>query len=111
LAFDSLVAFCVLGFILLGVASALPHYTTLNQVLNTIGDVLLVTDTILVLLADWRGFLTLNGRLDWRAMSDFKRLGFGLLYLIFGPLLLVVYLVQIARATSRQAVTPQDAQP
>jgi len=95
--FAALASLCFVGFVLLGIASALPHYPTLDQVLNAIGGTILVADMILVLIADWRGFVTLNGRLNWSSMSDGKRILFGILYAVFGPLLLIVYLIQIAR--------------
>ncbi|HKD77499.1 MAG TPA: hypothetical protein VKB76_18480 [Ktedonobacterales bacterium] len=95
--FAALASLCFVGFVLLGIASALPHYPTLDQVLNAIGGAILVADMILVLIADWRGFVTLNGRLNWSSMSDGKRILFGILYAVFGPLLLIVYLIQIAR--------------
>ena len=97
LVFAAFVSLCVLGFVLLGIASSLPQYQTVNQVLNAIGVTLLVADMLLVLIADWKGFLTLNGRLNWSAMSDGKRIVFGLLYVVFGPVLLIVYLAQLAR--------------
>src|SRR5262245_45726174 len=106
--FAAFVSLCVLGFVLLGIASSLPQYQPVNQVLSAIGGTLLVADTILVLIADWKGFFTLNGRLDWRAMSDGKRILFGALYLVFGPILLIVYLAQIARYTAPPAVAPHD---
>jgi hypothetical protein len=109
LAFASLVALCVLGFALVGIASALPQYAALDHALNAGGEALLVADMVLVLIADWQGFLTLNGRLNWRSMSDGKRMLYGVLYLIFGPLLLIVYLGQIARnATPTAPAAPQD---
>jgi hypothetical protein len=98
LVFAAFVSPCVLGFVLLGTASGLPQYQTVNQVLSACGLTLLVTNMILVLIADWKGFLTLNGRLKWSAMSDGKRLLFGALYIVFGPVLLIVYLAQIARS-------------
>jgi hypothetical protein len=79
-------------------------------VLNAIGITLLVAVMFLVLIADWKGFLTLNGRLNWSAMSDGKRMLFGLLYVVFGPVLLVVYLAQIARYKTPSAAAPQEAQ-
>ncbi len=82
---------------MLGIASALPHFTTLDQVLNAIGGTILVADMILVLIVDWKGFLTLNGRLNWSSMADGRRILFGILYVVFGPLLLIWYLIQIAR--------------
>ena len=97
LVFAAFVSLCVLGFVLLGIASSLPQYQTVNQVLNAIGVRLLVADMLLVLIADWKGFLTLNGRLNWSAMSVGKRMLFGLLYVVFGPILLIVYLAQLAR--------------
>lgn len=107
--FAGLVSLCVLGFVLAGIASALPHYTTLDQVLTAISGTILVADMILVLIADWKGFLTLNGRLNWSSMSDGKRILFGILYCIFGPFLLIVYLVQIARyAPTPPPVAPQE---
>lgn len=108
LVFAAFVSLCVLGFVLLGIASGLPQYQAVNQVLSAIGASLLVADMILVLIADWKGFLTLNGRLDWGAMSDGKRLLFGALYIIFGPILLIVYLAQIARSKTSSAVAPTD---
>lgn len=110
LVFATFVSLCVLGFVLLGTASSLPQYQTVNQVLSAIGGTLLVADMMLVLIADWKGFLTLNGRLDWSAMSDGKRMLFGALYVVFGPILLVVYLAQIARYKAPPAGAPQEAQ-
>jgi hypothetical protein len=109
LVFAAFVSLCVMGFVLLGIASSLPQYQTVNQVLSAIGITLLVADMILVLITDWKGFLTLNGRLNWGAMSDGKRMLFGALYVVFGPILLVVYLAQIARYKASSAA-PQEAQ-
>jgi len=95
--FAGLVSLCILGFVLAGIASALPHYTTLDPVLNAISGTVLVADMLLVLIADWKGFLTLNGLINWSNMSDSKRILFGILYCVFGPLLLILYLIQIAR--------------
>jgi hypothetical protein len=78
--------------------------------LSAIGITLLVADMMLVLIADWKGFLTLNGRLNWSAMSDGKRMLFGALYVVFGPVLLVVYFAQIARYKSLSAAAPREAQ-
>jgi hypothetical protein len=108
--FAAFVSLCVLGFVLLGIASSLPQYQTVNQVLSAIGTTLLVADMMLVLIADWKGFLTLNGRLNWSAMSAGKRMLFGILYGAFGPILLVMYLAQIARYKAPQAVAPHEAQ-
>jgi len=108
--FAALVSLCVLGFVLLGIASSLPQYQTVNQVLNAIGATLLVADMILVLIADWKGFLTLNGWLNWSAMSAGKRLLFGVLYVVFGPILLVIYPAQVARYKASPAVASPEAQ-
>jgi hypothetical protein len=110
LVFAALVLLCVLGFVLLGIASSLPQYQIVNQVLNAVGATLLVADMILVLIADWKGFLTLNGRLNWSAMSAGRRLLFGVLYVVFGPILLVIYLAQIARYKASPAAAPTEAQ-
>lgn len=107
--FATFVSLCVLGFVLLGIASSLPQYPTVNQVLDAIGVTLLVADMTLVLIADWKGFLTLNGRLNWSAMSDGRRLLFGVVYVVFGPILLVIYLAQIARHKTSPAA-PTEAQ-
>lgn len=94
---------------LLGIASALPHTAALDQILNANGETILVAAIALVLIADWKGFLTLNGLIHWNRLSDGTRIVFGLGYLVFGPLLLVVYLNQIARhqPTPRRAPRPE----
>jgi hypothetical protein len=95
--FASLAFLCMLGFVLVGTASVFPKYTTLSALLNTIGGLILIADIILVLVADWKGFVTLNGRINWSSMSANKRFWLGLLFWIFSPVMLVVYLIQIAR--------------
>ncbi|HEY7835346.1 MAG TPA: hypothetical protein VIG30_17350 [Ktedonobacterales bacterium] len=111
LVFAGLVALCVLGFVLLGIASDLPHVVVLDEVLNAVGSAVLVADMILVLVADPRGFITLNGRIDWAKMSETKRFCLGCLAVIFSPLLLVVYLIQIARhATAASPAVPPEVQ-
>jgi hypothetical protein len=110
LVFVAFVSLCVLGFLLLGIASSLAQYQALSQVLSAIGATLLVADMALVLIADWKGFLTLNGRLNWSAMSDGKRMVFGILYVVFGPILLALYLAQIARHQANPAVATTEGQ-
>jgi hypothetical protein len=107
--FGILASLCFLGFVLLGIASALTRFTAAEQVLGTIGGTLLVADMVLVLINDWKGFLTLNGRITWN--SDGKRIAYGLVYLIFGPLLLIAYLVQVTRyAPPVPSMTSQERQ-
>lgn len=107
LVFATLVSLCLVGFVLLGIASALPHLATLAQILNAIGGTILVAEIVLVLLVDWQGFTTLNGRINWSGMSDGKRFVLVCLACIFSPLLLIVYLVQIGRyASSYASVRP-----
>jgi hypothetical protein len=105
--FASIVSLCILGFVLAGIASALPHDAMLDQVLNATSGTILVADMVLVLIADWKGFLTLNGRINWSSMSDGRRILFALLYGVFGPIMLIVYLIQIARY---KPIAPQEAQ-
>ena len=51
--FAGLVSLCVLGFVLAAIASAFPPDIT--RVLNALAGALLVVDSILVAVADWRG--------------------------------------------------------
>jgi hypothetical protein len=53
LVFAAFVSLCSLGYVSLGIASSLPQYQTVNQVSSAIGGTLLI--------AGWKGFLTLNG--------------------------------------------------
>jgi hypothetical protein len=107
--FATLATLCVLGFILAGTASALPQYPALSHILNALGSSILVADMVLVLIADWRGFTSLNGRINWGAMSDLKRVVLGVVFVILSPLALIVYLAQIARSTAPAA--SHDTQP
>jgi hypothetical protein len=95
LVFAGFVLLCLLGFVLASIASAFP--ASIAHVLNTIGGTLLVADAILVLVADWEGFTTLNGRITWRSISKNKRFWLGCLFCIFCPVPLVAYLIQVAR--------------
>jgi hypothetical protein len=61
LVFAAFVSLCVLGFVSLGIASSLPQYQIVDQVSSAIGGTLLIAAMILVLIAGWKGFLTLNG--------------------------------------------------
>ena len=93
--FAGLVSLCLLGWVLASIASAFPH--SIAHVLSTIGGTLLVADIILVLVADWEGFVTLNGHITWYTLSPNQRFWLGCLFWILCPVPLVVYLIQVAR--------------
>jgi hypothetical protein len=107
--FAGLVALCILGFVLAAVASAFPPAIT--RVLNALAGALLVVDSILVAVADWEGYSTLNGRIPWRSMPKNKRFWLVCLFWIFCPVPLVVYLVQVARyKPAPPPAVPQEGQ-
>jgi hypothetical protein len=59
----AVVSLCVLGSVTLGIASSLLQYHTVNQALSVAGGTLLIAAMTLLLIAGWKGVLTLTGGL------------------------------------------------
>jgi hypothetical protein len=54
-----------------------------------------------VLIMDWRGFLTINGWIQWQKGKAVKRILLGLLCLMVSPFLLGIYFVRVFRTQRR----------
>jgi rubredoxin len=48
----------------------------------------------IIMVKDWRGFLTMNGALKWRSMGDQQRTMVRFLFVVFNVVFLEVYLAQ-----------------
>lgn len=83
----TLVAAAVISIVLI-LGSGISGWLTILSVL------IYMSVVSFLLVKDWRGFLTMNGGLKWRSMTDQQKLTIGCVFTVFNVVFLGIYFVQ-----------------
>lgn len=116
----ALMAGNVVSFILIGASSSTTDTSTTTTtasssadgVASSIGVLLFLGLTIVVMVIDWRGFTTLNDHIHWDRMTGGQRFWMGCLYVFFFEIMLAIYLIMACRVhwLARQTAPLQPKQ-
>lgn len=86
----------IFSLILVFVEAALNPNEASPGLLGTLGTLLLIVISIIVMIIDWRGFVTINGLIKWRRMPMWLRLVVG--YFFIGMCAIIVPPIYFSQA-------------